>query len=431
MPVVAYGTEKAFILSTAFENFMDVEDIRKSYYNYDTVVVIDDAVERILGIDTLISFGKAINPSMRFILFYQNTTLEAYTDLFDVSYNINIDALDANLAEQLVSGIRERDSLLTTLEETNADLVVDVESLNPLQGIVPSSLPSGRGELIDIINNLSDALISTSYTTRRTISANKRLKDMIHRLLTYKDGMLQNTHLTKKVNERLATDNLYLKSFKEEVLLTTPRHKDNVIYTNHNIEDIITVHIKEIDPILFTHKFLELLTTKITYSLGLPTKFYILDDLSVRASHSPLTIIYDSFTKPTIYSSVGAIKVGYSEEFMDAIYADKSQPKVIVIFNSVAGLTLDTKSTINYYATKGDPNRYPSLTNEADNTITNYPDRPMSYSYRPEFKEMQGDAYTQDYLLHLPVFNNIVEDIKYLQDYLRQQAIKEKMEAPL
>lgn len=432
MATIAYGTMRHYLLASIFEEFKDASEIRKTYFQYDNIVIIDDAVENIIGLDSLINFSRALNPNVKFVLLYENDNLKAYEDLFDVSHRILLSALDMNLAEKIVSGLNAKDNLHELLKETSEYLELNEDVINPLYDLLPTVLPDNIDELIVIINRLADAILSSAYTTRRVLAENVRIKEALNKLLRYRDGLVSNTLLTKKVNKVLAEDNVYLGSFKEKALLANPRYKDNIVfYRNTEDQEILTIHIKEVDGFLFTKKFLELLTMKITYSLGLPTKFYILDDLSTRGSYSDLTVVHDVYTLPTLYKSIGLIKVGYSQQFMEEIYNDKSSPKVIILYNTIAGLDIETSLNLNYYAVKGNPKRYPSLTDLEEYTITNYPGYEMSYSYSPDFKKLQSEKYTKDFLLQLPVFNLMLHDIKDTLKHVELEKKRKLMEQTL
>lgn len=432
MSTVAYGTSNNYLLASVFQEFKDASEIRKTYFQYNNIVIIDDAVENIIGLDSLVSFARALNPTVKFVLLYENVNLKAYEDLFDVSHRILLSALDMNLAEKIVSGLNDRDSLNELLKETSSYLDINTDMTNPLYNLLPTTLPDDPSSLVEIINRLADAILSSAYTTRRVLAENARTRETLNKLLRYRDGLLNNTLLTKEVNKLLSEDNVYLGSFKEKALLANPKYKDNIVfYRDTEEQGILTIHIKEIDNLLFTKKFLELLTMKITYSLGLPTKFYILDDLSTRGSYTDLTVVHDSYTLPSIYNSIGLIKVGYSPQFMEEIYNDKSLPKVIIIYNAIAGVDIETSLNLNYYAVKGDPKRYPSLTGYEEYAITNYPGYEMSYVYREDFKRLQSDKYTRDFLLQLPVFKTMISDIKDTLNQVELENRRKLMEQAL
>ena len=98
------------------------------------------------------------------------------------------------------------------------------------------------------------------------------------------------------------------------------------------------IHIKEIDDILYLSSMLLLLKKKIETILGLPTKILVLEGTNRRSSQfKDYYNVFNTYDTSKLFSSDFITKLGYSQEFLEDMLNDKSNPRVLVI-NTIQNL---------------------------------------------------------------------------------------------
>ncbi len=414
--IQVYGSEKTYALSTSLTNYRDISEIRANAINASLVVILDDAVERVPNLNTLIKFLKTINPNIRLLLLYENRQFEVYSELFDASYRLPMYSVDNNTLTKALSNTLERDTLLTKVAESH--------KVDDTDYSLPKTLPDTREELVDIINDLSNKIMSMQSTLRYQNKELLEARENMHKLHIYSSSMVQKLQRTEANLNEMLLENRQLREFKD--LISVYQQENHISAFTHRFKtDKIFIHIKDVDGFLMPTKFLDLLLTKVEMELGLPTKLHIIDKDSTYASYTDLYTVNSVFDKYKMSSSNKVVKVGYSKEYMEEIEDDASNPKCIIIFNKIGSLDIEAKNISNYFAVKGSPDRYTALSQMKDYVITNYPDTPMSFAYDTKYKEMQANEITSNYQISSNVFRTIISHVKHIKKSIERSRVEQ------
>lgn len=396
--MVIYGTKRTSYISSIFDNYRDVSEIRKTMYEFNTVVILDDAVESILNLPSLVKFAKRVNPELRLILLYENHLLQVYTNLFDYHNLVKLNALNDQSLLDAIEGTLDKTLIENML---NKDLTYQKYEL-------PKVLPIERNELIDLINEFSNKLV---YQETIINSMNKKYIQLVEEkqtFQTYVSKLLDDKHSLERradIQDELLVN---LMKFRDEVLLNS----GGILVHNASLpEDVlpIVINIKAIDDLLYIHTILKTLQSKIIYQLDLPTKVVILEEspsIALRKK-SDIPIIYNNYSQEILLKEDYLIKVGYNKDFMQDLLTLQTKPNVIIVYNTIRGVSLSNTKTIDLYAARSNPSQYSILQGKEAYTITNYEGYPLSFPFN-ELK-FNNKTIPNSIFLSAIIFTYIVE----------------------
>lgn len=421
MYVGCYGTKDHYSIATLFPNFELVSKIRETSLQYQCIIIIDKAIEQISSLTSFLRFNKKIK-NTTFILLYEDKTLYPYAELFDYAYNIPLAAIDSNTIANII-GNNLTDNLLSMYQ--NGMKPLDLHTTEDID--IPKTIPDDPHELINTINDMSADIKTLKshnlYLTKQYLSMTNKVTELYTKL-TNNMNQLRNS---EKIIEEVSIHNLKLNQYREKItsLLTSNYSEELAVDLSElNKKGMYIIHIKEIDDVLYLSSMLLLLKKKIETLLGLPTKILVLEGTNKRSSQfKDYYNVFNTYDTSKLFSSDFITKLGYSQEFLEDMLNDKSNPRVLVIYNTIQNLALSDKYMINYYAIRGLPSNHGLCCNYPDHTITNVPGYPMSYEHDPNYSYYKSIGLAPYHLSERPIFNNILEDL--------QDTIKLKEQATL
>ena len=405
-----FGSSKTFALGVNLSNFHNITTIRKEAINASLVIILDDAVEEIENISSLTNFLKRV-VGTEFIFLYEQPHYAVYSSLFDAAYNVPVYALDNNTLSKLVDDSVNKYELLKSLSLSISDKSKTVAK--HLAYKLPKSLPNDRRDLVEIINELGDTISSMQASLQYLTSERDKTNGQLSALYLYTSGLVKELKTVRELATDVAQENNRLHSFKDEVQMYVQAYKE-IHETYRFTSDKLFIHIKEIDGMLFHKEFLRLLVARIEGVLGMSTKCYFLTDNAVRATKTEYYQVTEVYDTSKMDSSQYVAKTGYSRKFMEAIDADKSNPKCVIIYNAMQNIDVIAPNIIHFYACRNSPNKYSMLIGKEVHAITNYPGFDLSYVYNHDFEKTKNNMATRNIAMQLPVFKIITEQLTAL-----------------
>ena len=422
MSICCYGTKDHFKIAPSLPKFELAENIRSTAISYDTIIILDDAIDSITSSTTLFNFYRKLK-NTKIIFIYENPELQVYESIFDNSYLMQLDKLSVTIIANIIANeISDEILSLSRPEAKDEDLEFEL----------PKSLPEDPNKLIDIINDMSDKL-SVLKSRNRHITKEHSLLDGKYKNAIYNINSLRNKiQKERDLMSTICEQNMQLTKFKD-VAVSLMSKPENIAKTINldliNHQNITLIHIKEIDELLFTRTFLYILKKKIEMMLGLPTKIVVLEDLNKRISYyENYYQVYNSYSSNLLYSNEFIIKKGFSDSFIADLLADRSNPRVIIIYNTIHSLTFEEKHLMNYFAAKGSPKRYGMTSDFPNHTITNYPGFPLSFEYHNEYERYKKAQLAPYHLIEKDVFNNILSDLKDILNIKKTSSIRRELD---
>lgn len=407
MKFCAYGTEDHIAIAPYFAKFESVLRFRETAINYDLIIILDSSVDEINSLKTAMEFYRSVK-STQFIFLYENPELSINESLFDRNYCLNFEALDNGTVNSII---------LNAVSDSVLQLSKSAESTQAAKFAIPKKLPADPSKLSELLHSMTARLSMSELRNRQSLKLlidQERRNELIYNQLSA--SKLRESKMQKQL-EQLALANQQLRLTQDMFIRATHAEQTGapaeVNLTNVNTNKMLIINIHEVDEMLYTRTFLKLLKKKIESRLGLPTKVVVLEEVPRKISYyDDYLRIYSQYNN-NVFSNEFIVKLGYSQDFMFDILHDTSAPRILILYNTIPSLTFSAEYSINYFATRGAPNRQPITSDFESHTITNAPGYDLSWETDWNYADYQNIDLAPMHLIESDVFNYILEDLEF------------------